>query len=255
MKADSNPSSSPASLPQRKSDPGKLVSLLALASGAIAMPQTGHAGIWSTNLTSPVTVGFSGVDSYELTLSGDVQFGFRRYHYHADTSGTAGNTLYYRKVRAGRIGGSVTAGLQASSRFVVPRAKSDNWDGLSAVTNAPVGIASLARSVGSITFASNHSPDSYPGHKYLAFEFVDTLHSSALRYGWVEILLANGNLDTSSGPNVTIYGYGYDDQGNPIAMGAVPEPTSTMLFVLGALTFGAKGLRAWRRNQAGSAKS
>ena len=254
MKADSNPSSSPASLTQRKSDPGKLVSLLALASGAIAMPQTGHAGIWSTNLAIPVTVGYSGIDSYELTLSGSAHFGFVRTKTTVPTSKRS-NNIYFKSVKAGKLGGSAFAGVQGSNGFVVPRAKSDPWGSLGVVTQADVGTASIIRSVDLSMLTETHFPETYPGHKYLAFEFSDTSHSSALRYGWVEILLANGDLDSSTGPNVTIYGWAYDDQGNPIAMGAVPEPSSAMLFVVGALTLGAKGLRAWRRNQAGSAKS
>ena len=62
----------------------------------------------------------------------------------------------------------------------------------------------------------------------------------------MEISLAN---EAPADPTVTIYEYGYDDAGAQIATGEVPEPSSAALLALGALTFGAKGLRSWRRNR------
>src|SRR5205809_4381333 len=59
-------------------DPSKLVSLLALAAGAVAMPQTSNADIIFTDLgTNPVTVGTNFASSFTITnLPGVARLGF-----------------------------------------------------------------------------------------------------------------------------------------------------------------------------------
>jgi hypothetical protein len=112
--------------------------------------------------------------------------------------------------------------LNVNNYFVVPHAKGDVWQGQSAFATARIGRALRTQFNGAQT-GSSYEPATYTDHKYLAFEFSDSTHGGAIRYGWAEILLTNGNLDTTTGPNVTIYGYAYDDTGAFIAAGAVPR--------------------------------
>jgi hypothetical protein len=250
MKSGSPKSPVRKSLPARQTDPAKLVSLLVLATGAAAMPQTTTADIIFTDLSSsPVTVGYSGVDHYTFTLPGTAQFGFQRQH--ATVPQSSVRSHYYRSVVAGRMGGSASVKLQAmSNRFLVARAKGDVWQGQSAANSAFVGMARQLKYVGT-TVSSAHYPNSYGGHKYLVFEFSDTSHGGANRFAWADIVLVNGDIGSSGGPDVTIYGWAYDDTGAFIAAGAtsVPEPSSTAFLAVGALVLGAKGLHTWRHKQ------
>jgi hypothetical protein len=223
----------------RKSDPAKLVSLLALATGAVAMPQSASADIIYTDLTSsPVTVGANGVSSFSLSFPGQVQFGFQGRH------GTNGVT-YYRSVVVGKLGGAVSASVQGIGGLAVQRGKGAAWNNAYQLYNQPA-IAKATHLAASSHSA--HTPGSSVTHEYLSFSFRDTDQGNAQFYGWVEISLSNS---TSTDPNVTLYGYAYDNTGAQIATGAgeVPEPSSAALLALGALTFGAKGLRSWRRNR------
>ncbi len=54
-----------------------------------------------------------------------------------------------------------------------------------------------------------------------------------------------------TGPNVTIWGYAYDNTGAKPTMGQlpVPEPSSGALLVMGAMALGARGLRKWRQKR------
>lgn len=221
----------------RKSDPAKLVSLLALATGAVAMPQSASADIIYTDLTSsPVTVGANGVSSFSLSFPGQVQFGFQGRH------GTNGGT-YYRSVVVGKLGGAVAASVQGVGGFALQRGKGAAWNNAYLLYNQPA--IAKATHLAASSF-SVHTPGSSATHEYLSFSFRDTDQGNAQFYGWVEISLSNS---TSTDPNVTLYGYAYDNTGAQIATGEVPEPSSAALLALGALTFGAKGLRSWRRNR------
>lgn len=225
---------------ERKGDSAKLVSLLALASGAVAMPQTSHADIIFTDLSShPVTVGFlsGATNSFTVSLPGTDHFGFKA------TTRLYG---YYHSMFAGKISGPTSsASVQASGSLrghglAVHLQKNAGWNNQYQLwTKVLVGWAS----------STGSSPNSYD-HEYLSLRFKD---SGATLYGWVEISLKNGELgypaQATNGPDVTIYGYAYDNQGNKITMGTVPEPAPAAILAFGALTLGAKGLRSWRRNR------
>ena len=219
----------------RKSDPAKLVSLLALATGAVAMPQSASADIIYTDLTSsPVTVGANGVNSFSLSFPGQVQFGFQ-------VKRRSTGFTYYRSVVVGKLGGAVSASVQGIGGLAVQRGKGAAWNNAYPLYNKPA----IAKATSDLAFTT-HKPGSYTTHEYLSFSFRDTDQGNAQFYGWVEISLSNS---TSTDPNVTLYGYAYDTTGAQIATGEVPEPSSAALLALGALTFGAKGLRSWRRNR------
>ena len=150
------------------------------------------------------------------------------------------------------MGGAVFLALHGSGGFIVPEAKGAVWMGQGAYYDDNVGM--MGRYRRGNTLYSSHMPGTYPGHKYLSFEFTDTSHGDTLCFGWVEIFLSNDR--GSTGPNVTIYSYAYDDTGAYIATGAtpVPEPSSIAMLVLGALVLGARGLRSWRCKGATNSK-
>jgi hypothetical protein len=232
-------------------DSTKLVSLLALAAGAAAMPQTTNADIIFTDLSSsPVTVGYSGVAQYDFILPGNAGFKIDRRQDTGNTVEASGSvrSSHRRTLNVYQSRGSVK--FNAINYLVVPHAKGDVWQGQSTANGPAIGVARRTQFNGAHT-VSSYLPATYSDHKYLAFEFSDSTEGGAIRYGWAEILLTNGNLDTTTGPNVTIYGYAYDDTGAFIAAGAtsIPEPSSAAFLALGALIVGAKGLRAWRRKE------
>ena len=229
-------------------DSSKLVSLLALAAGAVAMPQTSHADIIYTDLSaSPVVVGFGGTNQFTFSgLPGGAQFGFQTRATSRKTQPYGAFTIRYHTVSVAQMGGTAQAGLlEKANGFAVPEPKSAVVSpGASFYLNVPVGTQSITYS------GRPHGPNSY-NHEYLAWGFYDTAQS-ANRFGWVEIGLSVGS---TNDPNVTVYGYAYDNQGNPIPMGQVPEPAPMGILALGALALGAKGVRVWRRNRAAVCKS
>jgi hypothetical protein len=210
----------------------KLLSLLALAAGATALPQTSEADIIFTDLSaSPAQVGSLSSSSYLIdTLPGTARLGFV-----AKTRATV--VSYSKLVTAGQKAGYVR--VKTNLSFVVPASAGNAW-------NQIAGASSVYGFVGVATY-SGHFPGSY-SNRYLAFKFKDSTQvGSPLRYGWVQISLSNPS--NGGDPNVTIFGYAYDDTGAQIPMGAVPEPGSTALLALGALALGARGVRSWRRNR------
>lgn len=221
----------------------RLVSLLTLAAGAIALPQTGQADIIYTDLnSSPVTIGYGGgVDSFLFTLPGNASFGFERQQTFTSTTFT---TINYRTVLAGDRSGISPAGVRGNgSGFVVPMAAGATWSqgGVGVFYNGFVGV---------VDDLGRRSPASGYDHQYLAWVFSDSTQSGALRYGWVEISLALYTY-AGGGPNVTVWGYAYDNTGAKPTMGQapVPEPTSGALLVMGAMALGARGLRKWRQQR------
>ena len=220
-------------------DSPKLISILTLATAAAASPQSGNAMVIYTDLSvNPIHIGFSDgcSSSYEFNLPGTAQFGFAK-RSHTSVA------ITYRTVTAGRQGGGLLVGAQATSwGYVAPQPHGAAWNpALQLFNNVVVGAAATTA----------YFPGSGYDHRYLGFLFQDTTQSgSPLRYGWVEIGLSIGTVGVYPyGPAVTIYGYAFDNTGTLITMGAVPEPAPMGVLALGALTFGARGVRAWRRNQ------
>ena len=217
-----------------KNDAGKLVSLLALATSAIAFPQTSNADIiFFDHTLTPVSVGFGADSSFTISnLPGNarVRFAFGR-------SGASIHTST-RFIQVGEAAGYVR--LKTHSFFVIPAAAGMRWDDVAG------NVASVA-SAGAAHY-SLHFPDSYSS-AYFLFRFMDSSHANALRYGWVNVGLVNDNLSSSQSLRLTIFGWAYDDSGAQITTGAVPEPSSAAVLALGAMALGSKGLRSWRRNR------
>ena len=229
MITESSPSSGAKSAESMR-EPTKLLSLLALAAGAAALPQTSEADIIFTDLSSdPAQVGSLSSSSYLIdTLPGTARLGFA-----AKTRATS--ISYSKIITAGQKAGYVR--IKTSHSFVVPASAGKTWD------QVP-GVGSIFGTVAT-AFYFGHSPGSY-NNKFLSFRFKDsTLAGSPLRYGWIEVSLSNPS--NGGDPNVTIFGYAYDNTGAQLPAGAVPEPAPMGLLALGALALGAKGLRSWRR--------
>lgn len=81
------------------------------------------------------------------------------------------------------------------------------------------------------------------GQGFIGFTFTPG-GSGFERFGWAEVAF---NLDIPAG--VTVIRWAYEDSGQPITVGAIPEP-ATVTAGLGALALGAAGLRRWRKRKA-----
>jgi len=207
----------------------KLLSLLALATGAAAIPQLSRADVIFVDLsTNPPVVGPGGDASFIIdTLPGIARLGFGR---HTDAVNSS------RWVTAGQRAGYVRLRTNASFVVVAPLGRTWNQIGGAPSTFGTVGAVNLY----------GHFPPSFD-HQYLAFKFQDSSQGSLALYGWVDLSLSNPA--NGSGPDVTIFGYAFDTTGALLPTGIVPEPSPIALLALGALAFGAKGLRSWRRNR------
>ncbi len=225
------PSSTRAGI-DRNSDHSKLVSLLALATGAVAMPQTSEADIIYTDRTTNSVVVTSTSSFLIDNLPGTARLGFQGGHKSTTISSArwvlAGQAAGYVRIRTGATNNS----------FVVHVPQGQTW-------NQIPGIASRSGLVGygNYFFAT---PNSY-NDMYLAFMFRDSTQGNAVRYGWLQLSLFNPG--SGLGPDVTISAWAYDTTGAQLATGQIPEPNSMALLALGALALGAKGVRAWRRNR------
>jgi len=218
-------------------DSSKLISVLALAAGALAMPQTSNADIIFTDLgTNGVTV--TGVTNSSFlidNLPGTARLGLQGGTLTDPTKGVIHRVLASQ--RAGYVR------LRTESAFVVLAGPGMTW-GTSNANRSQFGTIAQA-------YQAGHQPESF-GHKYMLFRFKDSTQvGSPLRYGWVDLSLFNA---TGGQPIVTVFGYAYDNTGAKIPTGSVPEPAPIALLTLGALTLGAKGLRAWRRDRAASSR-
>ncbi len=225
----------------------KLVSLLALAAGAVALPQASQADIIFTDLSSsPVSVGFAGTDSLFFNVPGTANMGFQRAEFSTYTQPYGLISIYYRLVIAGDLGGGAPGGIRGTNGgLVAPLDFGASWDqGAALFYNAPVGTANDLNINGGQTPATGYA------NKYLAFVFQDSDQGNALRYGWVEISLSMPGYN-AGGPLVTIFGYAYDNTGAKPTMGQapVPEPSSGALLALGAMALGSRGLRKWREKR------
>jgi hypothetical protein len=220
----------------------KLVSLLALAAGAAAMPQTSNADIIFQSANAHVGFGAGDSSSFFLSLPGTT-FGFGATGSNKTRSFGLYQTLY-RTLQVGHAGGAA-ASVQGSGGLVAVRGYGQAWNngfGLYAGISVAKGV--IHKDISSFVTGYSHAPaGSGYDHQYYAFRFTNGV---VPLYGWVEVGL---NVGGGNGPSLTVYGYAYDNTGAQIAMGAVPEPDSTALLALGALTLGAKGLRHWRRNR------
>ena len=212
----------------------KLASLLTLAAGAIAVPQTSEADVIVTDLSAnPGHVGALYSQSFTLNnLAGIARLGFSFVQ-----QGTT-DLNYQRGVFASQVAGYVR--LKTNASFVVHVPAGVAW-------GQAAGVASASGLVGFANYF-NHTPNSY-NNEFLLFRFQDSTQGNGLRYGWAEISLFNGNISSSEGPDVTIWRYAYDTSGAQLPSGQVPEPSSVALLALGALALGAKGLRSWRHNR------
>jgi len=210
----------------------KLVSLLALAAGTLAMPQSGNADVIVTDLTTNfVTVGPNGSASFLLeNLAGAARLGFD-FHEQMTVIDTS------RVVSAAQKAGYVR--LKTHSSFVVPAGLGKTWDQIG-------GVSAVNKFVAKANGYENF-PNSFI-HLYLAFKFSDGTQGSPVYYGWVDASLSNPL--AGSGPDLTIFRYAYDNTGAKIPMGAIPEPAPAALLALGALALGAKGVRSWRHKRA-----
>lgn len=245
-----NTSSHSVARGENQTDTAKLVSLLALATGAVAMPQTGQADIIYTDLTGgPGQVGWAAADQFLFTMPGAASFGFARQQRVTYTS-PGSLDINYRTVLAGDRGGASPAGIRANANgLVAPLAFGATWNagGVGTFYNAAVGV---------VNDLGGKLPAAGYDHQYLAWMFADSTQSGAIRFGWVEISLAMNNY-IPGGPLVTIWGYAYDNTGAKPTMGQqpVPEPTSGALMVMGAMALGARGLRKWRQKREAVAQS
>jgi hypothetical protein len=225
-----------------QTDATKLVSLLALATGAVAMPQTGQADIIYTDLSSsPVAVNYSSAPFW-FTVPGTAQVGFFGAQQTVTTTYFSVQTYKYRLVVAGISQGSAGA-VGGDGNFVQHLPPGATWDQPAGLFyNIPVGYASDGGVVNPIAGYNN---------RYMAWSFVDdSLQTPAERYGWAEINLSVAGYN-AGGPTVTVLRYGFDDTGAKPTMGQtpIPEPTSGALLVMGAMALGARGLRKWRQTR------
>jgi len=216
--------------------PSRLMSLLAMATGALAMPQATDADVVFTDLSAnPITVAGTNNATFLLdTFPGTARLGFCGH-----TILNPGMMLTTHSVRASQRGGYVRLKTDGAG-FVKLADRGLTW-------NQIVGVSSV-NGYAAIANQNGHAPNSFD-HLYMAFKFKDSTLPPAdnLRYGWVDLSLVNVS---GAPPIVTIFGYAYDNTGLPLPTGVVPEPAPMALLALGALTLGAKGIRSWRRQRA-----
>lgn len=236
--------------PELHNDSAKLVSLLALAAGAVAMPQTGFADIIYTDLgAGPATVGFgAGSAEYLVNTPGTAVFKFRRRATVVLTN-IGSLTKNYRSVLAADAGTPSTPPVliqRDAQAFAKPKAFGASWDQGGGV----MGFFNYVGTANDFNINGGKSPNTSYDHQYLAWSFGDSTQGNATRFGWVEIgLQVNGY--NAGGPLVTIYRYGWDNTGAKPSMGQtpVPEPTAAALTALAAMALGARGVRSWRQKR------
>jgi hypothetical protein len=235
MNTDEKPEASGLTPQTRKGDSAKLASLLTLAAGAIALPQSAEADIIVTDLSaSPVRIGYLYDPSFTISnLPGTARMGFEFVQQGTSTLN------YVRGVLASQVAGYVR--IKTNAYFVVHVPAGLAW-------NQVAGFGSVFGTMGIANYGA-HTPNSY-NHEYMLFQFKDSTQGNAMRYGWAEVSLFNGNIASSEGPDVTVWRYAYDTTGAQLPTGQVPEPSAAALLALGALALGSKGLRCWRRNKA-----
>jgi len=218
---------------EARGDSAKLLSLLALATGAVAMPQTSNADIVYVDLSAtPEHIGPLADPSFVITLPGTARIGFNTHH--------RGNfsTTSTRWITGGQQAGYVKVLSQA---FILQAANPGQvW---STFKNGKV-VTDFATAAYATFYAG--VPGSFSG-KYYLFEFKDSTQANAMCYGWISVGLANRD---NSSIDLAVNGWAYETSpGVMLGAGQVPEPTAPALLALGALVFGSKGLRKWRKNK------
>lgn len=239
MKSAMNTISKPTEGLGSPTDTTKLVSLLALATGAVAMPQTGQADIIYTDLSSsPVSVNYNSAPFW-FTVPGTAQVGFFGAQRTVTDIYQSTQFQKFLTVVAGVSQGNA-GGVGGSVDFVQHLPAGATWDQPAALFgNIPVAYASDGGVL---------NPNAGYNNRYLAWWFVDD--SLQTRYGWAEINLSIAAYN-AGGPTVTVLRYGWEDTGAKPNMGQtpIPEPSSGALLVMGAMALGARGLRKWRQNR------
>lgn len=114
------------------------------------------------------------------------------------------------------------------------------------VDNLPIGTIVS----GALTFGRSNSSETTgatafvfnSSNNYIGFRFLNE-QTGVINFGWAQFSLAG----TAGGQPRTLVSYAYENTGLPIAVGAVPEPSTMAL--LGVMAAGALGVRAWRKRK------
>ncbi|WOO42192.1 hypothetical protein [Rubellicoccus peritrichatus] len=151
-----------------------------------------------------------------------------------------------------RSGSSSAAGFKGIGNSMAFRASVNKLLGLT--TSAYVSAGNTFRNY-IIAFESTGASSSdwyfddvtgpFPGGTgYIGFTFNP---SGVDLFGWAHITMVTGTVPL---PIVTIHEWAYQDNGDSIQVGAIPEPSGNALIGLGVLVLGAVGLRRWRKHKA-----
>lgn len=227
-------------------------------------------------LATPVTVGFAAGDvkgtSFTFKAFSDTfKFGFSRY-FGANGFGTG---VKFRSVTA--FGSALNPSNTfrfATTYFQIPK-HSGSIPGLKVfnpgsawtlpATSGFFSVLPVGARFWKGTSASNthfvFGNGSF-SHEFALFAFGP---ASAPGYGWVDLSFSITDAfgpscgpgprcgDTNHlGPELTIWGYAYDDSGNALGAGSLtsmPEPDTFAATGLAALALGAAGMRRWRRKR------
>jgi hypothetical protein len=214
----------------RKKNVARLASLSALGAGALAVG-TGTAEAAIVYQPLDTVIGLDGVAAWQGNLPGS-QF-IRIYRY----TSTIGKVPYTWKVRAKGYGVEFN---QVSSGILRIAGAGQRYQ-----------TATLGYTARAFLVAARNKQGSTWGHASFSHEYAlfRVLTGGTPLYGWVEL---SNVVSAGHGPDVTLEGWAYDDQGIKIAAGdgipvdGVPEPSTMASTGLAALALGAAGLRRWR---------
>ena len=197
---------------------------------AIASPQAGAAILYFPDEDIPIPSNFSGV-SVDLETgqtstaldgipNGDANFFFGGAELSNDADSSVA-TPSWQPVRAGA--GNTDIALNLPVGAVVDASGASSAAG-----------SDYASGFGSSGDATAHFPEFTPGTRgYLGFSLVPNAGGAPL-FGWVEVTLQT----QASGLEGTIHSWAYEsDPGMSIMVGAIPEPATASLALLGALGF------------------
>jgi hypothetical protein len=230
----------------------KLKSLLALSAGAVAIPQAADA-FYSGVINEQVGFSPGFGSSYTMDLPGTAALTINRadngqgsYHFPSSDSYPAVPPTTQQVNVAGNSVVQIRRYPAAGAYFARRNSAGLTWDAIVDTVGSSARIGWRDLPGGTATPGNVNGPGSFTD-KYIAFRFEDTDAGNALRYGWVGLSMT---VDANTGPDVTVHGWAYDDSGEKIATGVVPEPSSVALTALGALALG--GVRRWRASKRSS---